>query len=94
MTPEDIALVLTENTKGVPHVAAMADICGGQLWPIALQFARHLPESEGELLADTWDTDGKRRVCWLFAVWCAHELSDHPLPDGLAEEPYFEGNGE
>lgn len=94
MTPEAIARAIVELTRGVPHVVAMADLCGGMLYPIALKFAEHLPGEEGELLRETWDTDGPRRAAWLFAVWCAHELSDTVLPDGLAEEPYFGGNGE
>lgn len=94
MRPEAIARAIVELTKGVPAVVAMTDLCGGLLYPIALEFALHLPGEEGELLAETWDTDGPRRAAWLFAVWCTHELTDNALPGGIAEEPYFGGDGE
>lgn len=89
-----MARSIVELTKGVPHVVAMADLCGGMVFPIALQFAQHLPGEEREVLRESWDTDGPKRLAWLFAVWCAHELSDTVLPQGIAEEPYFEGDGD
>lgn len=90
MTPEDIADAIVEHTQNMPHVAALSDMCGGMVYPLALEFARHLPEEEGHLLADIWDHHGPQRVSFLFSVWCAHELSEEAItPDGLDEPSYF-----
>ena len=94
MSPEDIAHAITEHTQGVPHVQAMADICGGLRYPIALEFAKHLPASETAHLRECWDTDGPQRVAFLFGVWCAHQLSTNALPEGINEPSERDGYGE
>ena len=82
MKPEDIANAIVSLTKGVPVVQALADICGGMAYPIALNFAEHLPEEETDHLRQCWATDGPKRAAYLFTLWATREMSDSPLPWG------------
>lgn len=94
MRPEDMASAIVKLTDGVPVVRALVDICGGLAHPIALEFAQHLPEDELDHLRQCWDTDGPRRVAWLFTLWATREMSDTALPWAPAGTHEDEGNGD